>query len=573
MSSTTEASSILVDKAIKYRTRGVYEHHDQRARGRTPWAKPEIVAQYEDLFARARRGGLKCTVHQRDNGHGRQGVMSVVEKLKGTIGHGIRAAYADERDEGAARERHRLELCPTSNLHQGGGGVEERATSSAPSGTAGEVHHQHGRPLPARDGHAPPNRAGGELHGILTPEQGGPDPGLGATVVASSRAEHAHVRTDSLAPLQFSAGSTSWASPACQLGHFQGLCRSMRRAHPRGRTDAMAVEVAGLPSRWPWPRAWTQNAEAVDGLFACGFSAVEIGTITPSPARQPALPRLFRLEHQTIINRRASTTTALRRGRGHLRERDWHPARWASNGGQEQGHARWSRRLDDYVACVDARAPGRLQWWSTPACSTPGTAAQEPEQLSALWAPCRSGSPPWLGAESPSSSRLPRPDARAVDEVVDVARARNSPGSSPPTPRWRVRSSIRWRRRPEACPAAVRERRHPARVPALGGALPSSAWAASSAEDVYGARCVRGCGSARASSTGAGMVRRILPAHQPVLARGRLHPRHPGHWRGAPGPHASWRLKEETPGCALRASRRSGPLPRHGAMGAAELKK
>jgi adenosine deaminase len=112
-------NSILVDKAIKYRSRGVVGIDLAGTEKNALELQPEVVSQYVDLFERARRGGLKCTVHTGETaGTGAEGVVAVVEKLKPhRIGHGIRAA----RDEAAMRllkERGVvLELCPTSNLH------------------------------------------------------------------------------------------------------------------------------------------------------------------------------------------------------------------------------------------------------------------------------------------------------------------------------------------------------------------------------------------------------------------------------------------------------------------------
>jgi adenosine deaminase len=121
-------NNIIVDKAIKYRTRGVYGIDLAGTETNAMELKPERVAEYEDLFARARRAGLKCTVHTGETrGTGAEGVMSVVEKLKPhRIGHGIRAAY-DEHAMKVLRENDIvLELCPTSNLHtKAVEGVEE----------------------------------------------------------------------------------------------------------------------------------------------------------------------------------------------------------------------------------------------------------------------------------------------------------------------------------------------------------------------------------------------------------------------------------------------------------------
>jgi adenosine deaminase len=121
-------NSIIVDKAIKYRSRGVYGIDLAGTETNAMELKAERVAEYEDLFARARRAGLKCTVHTGETrGTGAEGVMSVVEKLKPhRIGHGIRAAY-DEHAMKVLRENDIvLELCPTSNLHtKAVEGVEE----------------------------------------------------------------------------------------------------------------------------------------------------------------------------------------------------------------------------------------------------------------------------------------------------------------------------------------------------------------------------------------------------------------------------------------------------------------
>ena len=111
-------NSIIVEKAIKYRNRGVYGI-DLAGTERDAMEHKPSLAQYEDLYARARKGGLKCTVHTGETaGTGAEGLMAVVEKLKpNRIGHGIRAAY-DESAMKVLRENNiTLELCPTSNIH------------------------------------------------------------------------------------------------------------------------------------------------------------------------------------------------------------------------------------------------------------------------------------------------------------------------------------------------------------------------------------------------------------------------------------------------------------------------
>ncbi|NNB86200.1 adenosine deaminase [Corallococcus exiguus] len=111
-------NSIIVEKAIKYRSRGVYGI-DLAGTERDAMEHKASLAEYEDLYARARKAGLKCTVHTGETaGTGANGLMAAVEKLKPhRIGHGIRAAY-DESAMKILRENNiTLELCPTSNIH------------------------------------------------------------------------------------------------------------------------------------------------------------------------------------------------------------------------------------------------------------------------------------------------------------------------------------------------------------------------------------------------------------------------------------------------------------------------
>ena len=112
-------NSIIVDKAIKYRARGVVGIDLAGTERDALELKPEVVGRYQALYERARQAGLKTTVHTGETaGTGAEGVVAVVEKLKpNRIGHGIRAAY-DEAAMKLLRERDVvLELCPTSNLH------------------------------------------------------------------------------------------------------------------------------------------------------------------------------------------------------------------------------------------------------------------------------------------------------------------------------------------------------------------------------------------------------------------------------------------------------------------------
>jgi len=111
-------NEILVDKAIRYRRRGVVGIDLAGTENDAIELKPEEVRRYRALFARARAAGLKTTVHTGETaGTGADGVRTVVEELEPhRIGHGIRAAQ-DERVMDLLRERGTvLEICPTSNL-------------------------------------------------------------------------------------------------------------------------------------------------------------------------------------------------------------------------------------------------------------------------------------------------------------------------------------------------------------------------------------------------------------------------------------------------------------------------
>jgi adenosine deaminase len=113
-----KTNAIIVDKAVKYRSRGVLGIDLAGTESNAFELKPEVVTQYEGLFEKARKHGLKTTVHTGETrGTGAEGVIAVVEKLKpNRIGHGIRAAYDEQAMKLLIERDVVLELCPTSNL-------------------------------------------------------------------------------------------------------------------------------------------------------------------------------------------------------------------------------------------------------------------------------------------------------------------------------------------------------------------------------------------------------------------------------------------------------------------------
>lgn len=66
------------------------------------------------------------------------------------------------------------------------------------------------------------------------------------------------------------------------------------------------IQLGGLtfPNRIGLAAGLDKDAEAIPGLFALGFGAVEVGTLTPRPQPGNPKPRLFRLvEDEAVINR------------------------------------------------------------------------------------------------------------------------------------------------------------------------------------------------------------------------------------------------------------------------------
>ena len=112
-------NSIILEKAIKYRHRGVVGIDLAGTETRALELDADQVGAYQDLFQRARDAGLKTTVHTGETrGTGAEGVIAVVDRLRPhRIGHGIRAAYDEAAMRLLCEQDVVLELCPTSNLH------------------------------------------------------------------------------------------------------------------------------------------------------------------------------------------------------------------------------------------------------------------------------------------------------------------------------------------------------------------------------------------------------------------------------------------------------------------------
>jgi dihydroorotate dehydrogenase len=210
------------------------------------------------------------------------------------------------------------------------------------------------------------------------------------------------------------------------LGAFGPLCRWLRRrAQPGG--DRLSVQLG--PLRFPNPiglaAGLDKNAVAIRGLYALGFGAVEVGTLTPRPQPGNPKPRLFRLpEHAALINRMGFNNRGVQPAAGRLRALGERPAPLGVNVGKNKDTP-LEQAADDYLACVEALGPlGDYVVLNASSPNTPGLRKlQEPEQLSALLTRVRDrlhqvapGKPLFLKI-------APDLSMEAVDELVDVALA------------------------------------------------------------------------------------------------------------------------------------------------------
>jgi dihydroorotate dehydrogenase len=218
-----------------------------------------------------------------------------------------------------------------------------------------------------------------------------------------------------------------------RLGSLSKRARSRTLGTGRGgaRVD-LRLQSAGLEFEHPVALAagLDKDAHAVSGLFALGFAAVEVGTVTPraQPGNPP--PRLFRLpEHGALINRLGFNNAGAEAAAAHLRAARWRPGPLGINIGKNKDTP-LEQASEDYLACVDALAP--YADYLVVNASSPNTVGlrrlQEPERLAALLGQVRArmdavapGRPLFLKI-APDLSR------EGVDAVVDVALAAGASG-------------------------------------------------------------------------------------------------------------------------------------------------
>jgi adenosine deaminase len=106
-----EQNAIIIDKAIKYRRRGVVGIDVAGP------ADPKFhLKDYAELFKKARDAGLKVTVHSGEVSAADDMWEALEYAQPSRIGHGIRAAYDKNLMRELAKREIVLEVCPLSNL-------------------------------------------------------------------------------------------------------------------------------------------------------------------------------------------------------------------------------------------------------------------------------------------------------------------------------------------------------------------------------------------------------------------------------------------------------------------------
>jgi len=190
---------------------------------------------------------------------------------------------------------------------------------------------------------------------------------------------------------------------------------------------SLAVRTLGLAFDGPVGLAagFDKGDVSVAGLFALGFSHLEIGTITPRPQPGNDRPRLFRLpEHRALINRMGFNNEGAEACARRLAALP--AAARLGPIGVNVGRNKATPNEDaasDYLACIDRLHPYAdylVVNISSP--NTPGLRAlQEKEQLGRLLRACAAR----LAERAPGKPLLVKlaPDLapEALDEAVDVA--------------------------------------------------------------------------------------------------------------------------------------------------------
>jgi dihydroorotate dehydrogenase len=205
--------------------------------------------------------------------------------------------------------------------------------------------------------------------------------------------------------------------------------RPVARRLRRRVAPSLGVEALGLRFEHPLGLAagFDKGEVIAPGLFALGFSHVEIGTLTPRPQPGNPRPRLFRLpEHRALLNRMGFNNDGAEECARRLAALD--PADRPGVVGVNVGRNKVTpneRAVEDYLSCIDRLHPFAdylVVNISSP--NTPGLRElQQRDALERLLGAC---------AERARSLPVPRPllvklapdlSPEALDEAIDVALA------------------------------------------------------------------------------------------------------------------------------------------------------
>jgi dihydroorotate dehydrogenase len=199
------------------------------------------------------------------------------------------------------------------------------------------------------------------------------------------------------------------------LGWLPPICRAFRPSL------SLPVTVGGVsfPNPVGLAAGLDKDATAVAGLFALGFGAVEVGTITPRPQPGNPRPRLFRLSaDRALVNRMGFNNHGADAAARRLSRLTYRPAPLGINVGKNKDTP-LDRAEEDYVSATRTLAPfADYLVVNVSSPNTPGLRGlQDPDRLVGLLSAVRdaaAGKPVFLKIDPDSSPE-------AVDEMVDAA--------------------------------------------------------------------------------------------------------------------------------------------------------